>query len=148
MTQAKGRQSGSPEQIVIRTERLRYFLWVIVGLVIILVSSKADKSPSFWFSSALLLLAWIILFLWLASYKITIDKNVLFYSALLRGTVSVHRNDIVSAEVLPGRFEHSIVIKRQLGDPIVINTKPFSKADLRIVIRFLSERIVDIPDWF
>jgi len=111
-------------------------------------SSKADKSLSFWFSFALLLLACIILLLWLATYKITIDKNVLCYSALLRGTISVHRDDIVSAEVLPGRFEHAIVIKRQVGDPIVINTKPFSKADLRIVIRFLSERIVDMPDWF
>jgi hypothetical protein len=148
MTKPISRQNGSPEQIVIRTERPIYFLWSIVGLVIILVSSNADKSAPFWFSFALFLLAWSILFLWLATYKITIDQNVLSYSVLLSGTVSVHRDDIVSAEVLPGRFEHAIVIKRQSGNPIVINTKPFSKADLRIVIRFLSERIVGMPDWF
>ena len=148
MTKPIGRQNGSPEQIVIRTERPIYFLWGIVGLVIIAVSSNADKSAPVWFSFALFLLAWSILFLWLATYKITLDQNVLSYSGPLSGTISVHRDDIVSAEVLTGRFEHAIVIKRQSGNPIVINTKPFSKADLQIVIRFLSERIVGMPDLF
>ncbi|HEY5128128.1 MAG TPA: hypothetical protein VIJ35_12705, partial [Bradyrhizobium sp.] len=149
MTKPIGCQNGSSELIVIRTEKPVYFLWATIGLVIILVSSaSADENAPFWFNLALLLLAWSILFLWLASYKITIDQNVLSYSVLFGGTVSVRRDDIVSAEVPLGRFQHAMVIKRQSGDPIVINTKPFSKADLRIVIRFLSERIVSMPDWF
>jgi hypothetical protein len=147
MPKPSGRQNGSSEQIVIRSDRSMYFLWSIVGLVVILGSSIADKSATFWFGFALFLLAWGILFLWLATYKITIDQNALSYSALLRGTITVHRDDIVSAEVLSGRFEHAVVIKRQSGNPIVINTKPFSKADLRIVIRFLSEKIAGMPDW-
>jgi hypothetical protein len=149
MTMPIGRQSGSPERIVIRTEKPVYVLWSIFGLVIILFSTgNSDKNVPFWFNLALLLLAWSILFLWLASYKITIDQNVLSFSTLFGGTVSVRRDDVVSAEVPLGRFQRAIVIKRQSGDPIVINTKPFSKADLRIVIRFLSERIVSMPDWF
>jgi hypothetical protein len=144
MTDSIGHQSGS-EKITIRTERSIYFFLGIFGLIITLVSINTEN---FWSNFMLFLLAWSILFLWLATYKITIDQNVLSYSVLLKGTVSVRRDDIVSAEVLLGRFEHAIVIRRQLDSSIVINTKPFSKADLRIVIRFLSERIVGVPDWF
>lgn len=95
----------------------------------------------------LLLLAWVILFVWLAAYQITIDRNTLFYSALIKGTVSVCRDDIVEAEMPTGRFDHVIVIKPSAGEPIVINTKPFSKNDLRIVIGFLADKMIDKPDW-
>jgi len=112
MTKAIGRQRDSSEQIVIRTGRTRYFFWGVVGLAIVLASSRADKSPSFWFGFALFLLAWSTLFLRLATYKITIDQDVLSYSALLQGVVSVRRDDIVSAEVLSGRFEHALLRKQ------------------------------------
>jgi hypothetical protein len=65
----------------------------------------------------------------------------------IKGTVAVSREDILSAEVLSGRFEHAIVIRRRQGDTIMINTKPFSKADLRIVIDFLADKIARKPDW-
>ena len=95
----------------------------------------------------LLLLVWVVLFVWLAAYKITIDRNILSYSALIKGTVSVCRDNIVEAEMPTGRFEHVIVIKPTAGEPIFINTKPFSKNDLRIVIAFLADKMVDKPDW-
>lgn len=105
------------------------------------------NNPTFWIGFILLLVAWVIVFVWLAAYKITIDRNFLSYSVLIKGTVSVCRGDIVEAEMPAGRFEHVIVIRSSAGEPIIINTKPFSKNDLRTVVGFLADKMVEKPDW-
>jgi hypothetical protein len=136
------------EGVSIRTHRFRYYLWGGIASAVTLLGIKnVIENPSHWVSLMLLLFAWGIVFLWLAAYKITIDRGVLSYSALGKGSVSVRRDEIVSAEMPRGRFERAIVITRRVGDPVVINTKPFSKEDLRIIIRFLADKMVDKPDW-
>jgi hypothetical protein len=131
-------------QISIRTERPQYCIWGGIGLVLVVVAAKnIIENPSHWYSLLLLVLAWSIVLLWLAAYKISIDQNVLSYSALLKGTISISRDDIVTAEVLSGRFEHAIIIKPKTGNPIVINTKPFRRSDLQPVLQFLATKIVE-----
>jgi hypothetical protein len=138
---------NSTERISIRTERFRYYWWGSIALAIFLAGIKDVVEASRWGGLMLYLFTWSIVFLWLAGYRIIIDRDVLSYSEFAKSSVSVHRDDIVSAEVPAGRFEHSIVIKRRVGSPIIINTKPFSKNDLKIVIRFLADKMVDKPDW-
>jgi hypothetical protein len=135
---------GAPHRTqCIRTERAQYFIWGGIGLVLLLVSANnVGEHPSHWYSLILLILAWSIVFLWLAAYKISIDEDVLSYSALLKGTVSISRDDIVSAEVLSGRLEHAIIINPKSGDRIIINTKPFRRSDVQIVLQFLADKIV------
>jgi hypothetical protein len=134
-------------QIYIRAERSQYYFWGGVGLILIFVGVKnVVESPSHWYSLILLVLAWSILFLWLAAFKISIDQDILSYSALLKGTVSVSRDDIINAEVRSGRFEHAIIIRPKSGTPIVINTKPFRKSDLQVVLQFLSNKMVNRSD--
>jgi hypothetical protein len=104
------------------------------------------ENPSHWYSLILLVLAWSIVFFWLAAYKISIDQNILSYSALLKGTVSIRRDDIENAQVLSGRFQHAIIIRPKSGSPIAINTKPFRRSDLLIVLEFLGDKTVNRSD--
>jgi len=134
-------------QIIIRTQSSQYWVWGGIGLVLIFVGVKnVVESPSRWYSLMLLILTWSVIFLWLTAYKISLDQNILSYSALLKGTVSVSRDDIVNAEVLSGRFGHAIIIRPKSGDPIVINTKPFGRSDLQLVLQFLADKIVNQSD--
>ena len=138
---------GACERVVIKTERRAYVFWGIVGVCIIVVGAlNTSNSSTFWYGAALFLLAWVIFLLWLASYKIVIDGDILSYSEFSKGTVAVNREDILSAEIR-GRFQNMLVIKRRLGEPIMLNAKPFSKADLRVVIGFLADKIARKPDW-
>jgi len=134
-------------QINIRTQSSQYCIWGGIGLVLLFVGVKnVAEGPSGWYSLILLILIWSVVFLWLTSYKIALDQNILSYSALLKGTVSVSRDDIVNAEVLSSRFGHAIIINPKSGDPIVINTKPFRRSDLQIVLQFLADKIVNESD--
>ena len=135
------------DRISINTERSQYYIWGGIGLVLAFVGAKnVFEDPSHWYSLTLLVLAWCILFAWLAAYRISIDQDVLSYSALLKGTISVSRNDIMSVEILSGRFSHAVIIKPKAGDPIVINTKPFKRSDLQLVLHFLADKIVNRPN--
>jgi hypothetical protein len=137
-----------PSQISFRTEVSQYYIWGGIGLVLIFVGIKNTvENPSHWYSLMFLTLAWIILFSWLAAYKICIEQDVLSYSAFLKGTVSVNRDDIAKAEVLSGRFAHAIIIELTSGYRIVINTKPFKKSDLQILLQFLANKIVHKSDF-
>jgi hypothetical protein len=138
--------SDLPRRIVIRAEKRVFVVWGCAGIGIALASiSASSKSATFWYSFTLFTLGWCVLLLWLTTYKITIDQDILSYSVFMRGTIAVSREDILSAKVLPSRFQNAIVIERRLGDPIVVNTKPFSKADLRVVIEFLADKIAQKP---
>jgi hypothetical protein len=56
---------------------------------------------------------------------------------------SIDLNQMRSVVLHLSRFEHAIVIERYTGDPVTINTKSFSRSDLRLIAHFLSGKISD-----
>jgi hypothetical protein len=134
----------SAQPIVIRTERSWYILWGAIAFgvttigLIQLAAVPFAENLSRWAVFALNLLTWSIVFSWFMTYKICIDRNVLSYTELFKGTASVRIDEISNVELPHGRFKHAIVIKRQIGDPIVINTKPFGKIGIQVVFGFLD----------
>jgi hypothetical protein len=107
LTNVDGTSPDLKEPITIRTERFRYYLWGGIAALVVLVGIKnVIENPSHWVSLMLLLFVWGIVFLWLATYKITIDRDSLTYSALGKGSVSVSRVDIMSAAGQPHRYQH------------------------------------------
>lgn len=58
----------------------------------------------------------------------------------------INRADILRVDIPLGRFKNVIKIERLQGDPILINAKPFSESDLRIVFEFLSNNIEGKPN--
>lgn len=129
-------------QVVLRTERIQFVYVGCIGLVIIIVSwFQLSGKPAQWITFLLLLMAWFSIFWWLSRFRIVLASHVLTYSQPGKRAVSVDRGEISSVALHFGRFEHAIVINCFTGRPVKINTKPFSRADLRLVVNFLSEKI-------
>jgi hypothetical protein len=106
---------------------------------------SGNKRSTFWYSVAIYVLAWALFLVWLASYGITIDQETLTYATFGRAPIAVNRADILRVEVPSGRFRNEIKIERRQGDPILINAKPFSRSDLRIVAQFLGDKLAQKP---
>jgi|ERR1700677_2736071 len=94
---------------------------------------SGDKSSTFWYSGAIYVLAWALFLVWLATFG--------------RAPIAVNRADILRVEVPSGRFRIEMKIERRQGGPILINAKPFSKSDLRIVAQFLGDKLAQKPSW-
>jgi hypothetical protein len=140
VTQPSG-QNNQTRHLIFRPDKQRIAIFVAIAVCIFLVSiANGHKSSTFWYSAALYVLGWTIFLLWLASYRITIDGEILSYTSFGRTSTVVNRGDVLSAEFSPRRFPSQIKIERRYGDSILINAKPFSGSDLRIVMDFLSDK--------
>jgi hypothetical protein len=144
VTQPSG-QNNPTRHLVLRPDKRRIAIFGAIAVCILLVSiANGHKGSIFWYSSALYVLGWAIFLLWLASYKVAIDGEILSYTSFGKTSAVVNRGDVLSAELSPRRFPSQVKIERY-GDPILINAKPFGGSDLRIVMDFLSDKTTNNP---
>jgi hypothetical protein len=87
--------------------------------------------------------------LYLATFRITIDHNILSYRHLLQVTRSVRLSDIKLAKIdvrllfTPAkRPPYALFIELATGGPpIVINLKLLSRDDIRVILDFLGDKL-------
>jgi hypothetical protein len=143
----RGRKENQATRLVFRTENHRLVFFGVIAVCIALVGiANGHKSSTFWYALTLYVLAWTLALVWLASYRITIDQETLSYATFGRAPIVVNRANILRVDMPLARFQNVIKIERRQGDPILINTKPFSKSDLKIVFEFLSNNIESKPN--
>jgi hypothetical protein len=143
----RGRKEDQATRFVFRTDNHRLVFFGVTAVCIALVSiANSHKSSTFWYVLTLYVLVWAVALMWLASHRITIDQEMLSYSTLGKAEIVINRADILRVDIPLGRFKNVIKIERLQGDPILINAKPFSESDLRIVFEFLSNNIEGKPN--
>jgi hypothetical protein len=126
-------------QLVLKADKRRLVLFTVVSAGILVVSAaNSERSSTFWYSATLYILIFIIFLSWLASYKVVIKGDVFSYFVVDRSPIIIHRGEILHVAPPRGRFQNVIKVERHRGGEVLINAKPFSRSDLKIIMEFLG----------
>jgi hypothetical protein len=150
VTHGAASEGQKAQCVVIRTTPGQYALWGALLAIVVLFGYSAGAfdvraQPSKWVGILLLSGAWSAIFYWWLCFKIEITDHQLSYRSPFKGSISLTRKDVTGYRLYEGLRStrgslpvHTIVIQTQTRGDIEINTKPFSKSDIGILIRLLD----------